>query len=95
MSKPLPLSDFRAVRHVFEEHEYATGGEDVPPTNLIERDIWDGIMHLPDDVAVKISDHNGTRLRLLYSLWGDWVIGHQVESLEPLQVLSTTSFQQP
>ncbi|MFI5021643.1 MAG: hypothetical protein ACHQRJ_08325 [Alphaproteobacteria bacterium] len=73
MSKPLPLSDFRAVRHVLEEHEYATGGKNVPPSNLIERDIWDGIMHLPDDVAIKISNHQGTKLRLLYSLWGDWI----------------------
>jgi hypothetical protein len=73
VSKPLPLSDFRAVRQVLEEHEYLTGGEDIPPSNLIERDTWDGIMHLPDDVAIKISNHNGSRLQLLYSLWGDWI----------------------
>ncbi|MGB8366036.1 MAG: hypothetical protein ACLQUZ_17200 [Rhizomicrobium sp.] len=30
-------------------------------------------MHLPDDVALKISDHDGTYLKLLYSLWGDWL----------------------
>jgi len=31
------------------------------------------MMHLPDDVAIRISDHNGVRLSLLYSLWGDWI----------------------
>ncbi|HEY3836111.1 MAG TPA: hypothetical protein VGL72_06050 [Bryobacteraceae bacterium] len=30
-------------------------------------------MHLPEDVSIRISDHNGTRLKLLYSLWGDWI----------------------
>ncbi|MGA9723024.1 MAG: hypothetical protein WBQ86_11240 [Candidatus Binatus sp.] len=30
-------------------------------------------MPLPDDVAIKISNHQGARLELLYSLWGDWV----------------------
>jgi hypothetical protein len=73
VSKPLPLSDFRAVRYVLEEHEYLTGGEDVPPSDLIDPDTWDGIMHLPDDVAIKISNHNGLRLQLLHSLWGDWI----------------------
>jgi hypothetical protein len=29
--------------------------------------------HLPDDVAIRISDHNGHRLALLYSLRGDWI----------------------
>ncbi len=27
----------------------------------------------PEDVSIRISDHNGTRLKLLYSLWGDWL----------------------
>ncbi len=30
-------------------------------------------MHLPEDVSIRISDHNGTRFELLYSLWGDWI----------------------
>jgi hypothetical protein len=28
---------------------------------------------LPDDVSIRISDHNGARLKLLLSLWSDWV----------------------
>jgi len=73
VSKSLPLTDFRAVRKVLEPHEFATGGEEIPPTNLVDPTVWDGIMHLPDDVSIKISDHNGTRLELLYTLWGDWI----------------------
>ncbi len=43
------------------------------PTDQIDRDTWVGIMHLPDDVALRTSDHNGAYLKQLYALWGDWV----------------------
>jgi len=76
MTKPLPITDFRAVRHILEPHDFALGDDkdDPPPSDQIEPKIWSGILNLPDDVAVRISDHNGTRLRLLYSLWGDWIV---------------------
>ncbi len=74
MTRKLPLSDFRAVRHKLEPHEFALSeGPDIAPTNLIDEETWAGITHLPDDVAIRISDHNGDRLALLYSLWGDWM----------------------
>jgi hypothetical protein len=40
---------------------------------LIERSTWDGIVTLPDDVAVRTSNHHGTTLKELESLWGAWV----------------------
>ena len=59
---------------MLESHDFAISeGEDVDPTDLVEKDVWDGIMHLPEDVSIRISDHNGVRLELLQSLWGDWV----------------------
>lgn len=74
MSRKLPLSDFRAVRHKLEPHEFALSeGQDIAPTHLIDKKTWSGITHLPDDVAIRTSDHNGHRLALLYSLWGDWI----------------------
>jgi hypothetical protein len=74
MSKTLPLSDFRVVRHKLEPHEFAISeGQDIAPTHLVDEETWAGITHLPDDVAIRISDHNGHRLQLLYSLWGDWI----------------------
>jgi hypothetical protein len=74
MAKPFPLTDFRAVRSKLEPHDFALGdGEDPPPSDLVEKEIWDGIIHLPEDVSIRISDHNGTRLKLLYSLWSDWI----------------------
>ncbi len=73
MTKPLPLSDFRAVRHILEEHEYAYGGEEVPPTDLVEPSVWDHITHLPDDIAIRISNHHGSQLKLLNTLSSDWM----------------------
>jgi hypothetical protein len=74
MAKKLPLSDFRAVRYKLEPHEFAVSeGQDVDPTEIVDEEIWAGMTHLPEDVSIRISDHNGTRLKLLYSLWGDWI----------------------
>jgi hypothetical protein len=73
MSKKLPLNDFRAIRSKLEPHEFAISeGQDAPPSDLAEADVWNGIMHLPEDVSIRVSDHNGTRLRLLYGLNCDW-----------------------
>jgi hypothetical protein len=74
MAKKLPLKDFRSVRSKLEPHEFAISeGQDVPPSELVDPDVWHGIMHLPEDVSVRIFDHNGVRLRLMDQLWGDWV----------------------
>jgi len=73
MAKKLPLSDFRAVRRKLEPHVFLEGGKDVAPTDLVDEETWSGITHLPDDVAIRTSDHNGLRLALLYSLWADWL----------------------
>ncbi|WP_456827020.1 hypothetical protein [Bradyrhizobium sp. USDA 4518] len=68
------MTDFRAVRSKLEPHEFAiSDGQDAPPADLVEREIWDGIVHLPEDVSIRISDYNGARLKLLYILWSDWV----------------------
>jgi|SRR5215831_8072893 len=74
MTKPLPLTDFRAVRSTLEPDDFAiSDGQDPPPSDPVDPDIWGGIMHLPEDVAIRISDHNGLRLRLMYQLWADSV----------------------
>jgi hypothetical protein len=74
MTKRLHRSDFRAIRHKLEPHDFAISeGQDVAPTDLIDEETWAGITHLTDDVAIRTSDHNGIRLALLYSLWGDWI----------------------
>ncbi len=75
MSQKLPLSDFRAVRHKLEPNDFAVSeGQDTVPKNLVDEETWASITHLPEDVAIRTSDHNGHRLALLYSLWADWIM---------------------
>jgi hypothetical protein len=74
VAKKLSPRDFRAVRSRLEPHEFAVSeGQDAPPSDLIDREIWNGIMHLPEDVSIRISDHNGLRLQLMHQLWRDWI----------------------
>jgi hypothetical protein len=55
MAKKLDPSDFRAARWTLEPHEFAISeGMDAPPSDLIDQETWDGITHLPDDVAIRI-----------------------------------------
>ena len=42
------------------------------PQDPIDQDTWEALTTLPTDVAVQTSDHNGTRLKHLYVLWGIW-----------------------
>jgi hypothetical protein len=73
MSKLMPLTDFRARRRVLTADDFALGGDDVPPQDLIDRKTWEGLTTLPTDVSIRTSDHNGTRLRILYSLGSHWL----------------------
>jgi hypothetical protein len=58
MPKPLPLEDFRAVRIVLEDDDFALVPEnpDHPPWDLIDRDTWNSIVTLPDDVGIRTSN---------------------------------------
>ena len=75
MSRPLSLDDFRAVRIVLEDEDFALveEGPEGPPTDLIEQEVWNGIVTLPDDVAVRTSSHCGQLLRVLSQHWTVWV----------------------
>lgn len=83
MAKQLALTDFRAVRRVLEPEDFALGAEqpDPPPSDSISEKSWTGIMSLPDDVAIRTSDHNGKALGQVYWLWGKWIeaIGETAE----------------
>jgi hypothetical protein len=44
------------------------------PAPLIQSEgVWNGIMHLPGDVALTTSNHHGQQLATLYTLWEDWI----------------------
>ncbi len=74
MSKPLPLDDFRAVRIILEPDDFALSSGDEPsPSDLVDKDTWQGITTLTDDVSIRTSNHHGKLLKILYDLWGAWI----------------------
>ena len=73
VSKKLPLKDFRARRSRLEPHEFPTGEGQAPAPDVVDPSVWGAIMHVPEDLSVRISDHNGHRLELLHALSSDWL----------------------
>jgi hypothetical protein len=75
MGHKLDLADFRAQRSVLDPDDFALGSEepDPPPTDLIGADVWNGIMTLPDDVAIRTTSYQGSRIEILHDLWSGWV----------------------
>jgi hypothetical protein len=65
MAKPLPTEDFRAARIVLEPSDFALGSElpDSPPRDLISKEIWNHIVGLPNDVAIRTSNEFGSILK--------------------------------
>ncbi len=96
MAKPLTLNDFRARRWVLEPDDYALveGEEETPPTDLISPETWHALVNLPDDIAIRISNHHGSLLAKLYGLWGDWIdaIGDEQDALSPAMLDAADCF---
>lgn len=76
MSKHMPLEDFRAVRIILEEADYAlsSGIPEPPPSDLIPEDTWRSLIVLPDEAAVRTSNRHGTLLDILNQLAGTWSV---------------------
>lgn len=74
MPSQLPDIDFRARRIVLARADFAYAPKPEPPaSDLINQTTWHSIVTLPDDVAVRTSNHHGTTLEQLHDVWGDWV----------------------
>ncbi|MDE2463674.1 MAG: hypothetical protein KGO02_08180 [Alphaproteobacteria bacterium] len=75
MVRKLEATDFRARRMVLEPDDFALsdGMPERAPTDLISSDVWHGIMDIVDDVAISTTSHQGSRIELLYDLWGEWL----------------------
>ncbi len=74
MPRKLPEHDFRARRVVLTRLDFALAPKpEPPPSDRIDKASWSSIVTLPDDVAVRTSNHHGTTLRQLDDLWGAWI----------------------
>ena len=85
MIRPVrPVVDFRATRALLPDEVFlVVNGPRAGPTDLVPENVWNGIMNLPDDVAMTTSNHHGAQLTALYSLWGGWIdaIGDKQDEL--------------
>jgi hypothetical protein len=72
MPKLLSLKDFRARRQVLTDDDFGLSGQNLPPRDQIDQETWKALTTLPTDVAIRSSDHDGTRIRDLYLLCCSW-----------------------
>jgi hypothetical protein len=96
MGKRKSVKDFRSSRKLLPAEIFALGtGTRSRPTDLVRKRVWRGIMHLPDDVALRTSDHHGKQLGILYTLWGAWLdaIGEDQDALYGAMLDATDCFQ--
>jgi hypothetical protein len=66
--------DFRSSRRMLPPEAFAMAPDTEPdPSDLIAEDTWDSLIHLPDDVSLRTSNHHGTLLKRADDVWSWWV----------------------
>jgi hypothetical protein len=72
------VTDSRSCRLLLDP-EIFLNGSNPPPTDLIDLELWDHLVHLADHVSITTSNHHGALLTRLYELDRSWVdiIGDQ------------------
>jgi hypothetical protein len=74
MAKRSSSRDFRSLRALLPDEVFlVVSGKQSGPTDLVSENVWNGLMHLPDHVALTTSDHHGRQLAALHALWSDWL----------------------
>jgi hypothetical protein len=74
MPKFLPNSDFRAKRRILLKSDFGLAeGREQPPSDKIDKATWNHIVILPDDVAVRTTNHHGTVIKQISDLSHEWV----------------------
>jgi hypothetical protein len=74
MSRRLPVTDFRARRRVLVRSDFGLADKrQPPPSDLIDEKVWRSLVTLPDDVAIRTSNHHGKTLAELNILNTAWV----------------------
>jgi hypothetical protein len=72
----LDRDDFRRARRYLAPHLFLGGKKgdtDPPPSDLIPKKKWTGIMDLPTDVALRTSSYDGSVIARLADLHSDWI----------------------
>ncbi len=75
MPRFLPTNDFRARRRVLLKSDFALAkAPGKNPTDKIDKATWNHLVALPDDVAVRTTNHHGTIIRQMSNLTPEWVL---------------------
>lgn len=80
----LPKEDFRRHRALLAPHLFADprDGHDLPPTDLVSRDAWKGIVDLPTDVLLRATSHEGSTVDRLHAVCSAWIFSIPMEETE-------------
>jgi hypothetical protein len=69
----LAEDDFRRERNWLTPSAFAiSDGEDPPISELVSEEVWDHLMHLPDDVAIRTTNWIGSKVELLHEVSMQW-----------------------
>ena len=84
----LDANDFRAFRLMLEPDDFALGSDqpNEPPSDLIDKETWESMMSLPDDVSIRTSNEYGKTLKTLWFYWDQWncLVGALQQEAGPL-----------
>jgi len=91
MSRYLPITDFRARRKVLVRRDFAIAEKPQPrPADFIDEKVWRSIVTLPDDVAIRTSNHHGKTLAQLDALNSAWIFSMRMppyrEKMSPVML---------
>jgi hypothetical protein len=90
LSKPLALSDLRALRWHLESDDFAISeGPEFVPRGKIDKEVWQGIVGLPDDVMIRTTDYRQNDVEHAYHVAQSW---HDVMKSLPKGPLDTQAF---
>lgn len=89
MAKALRLADFRARRVVLEPKDFALGPDhDPPPSDLIDKETWQGITELPDDVSIRTTNYRGSLIRTMCHVQDAWMQSVGIEEIPIYDVMT-------
>jgi hypothetical protein len=75
MPRFLPANDFRARRRVLLKSDFGLAeGPEQPPSDKIDKHTWYHLVTLPDDVAVRTTNHHGTVIKQISDLTHEWIL---------------------
>jgi hypothetical protein len=91
MPRYLPTTDFRARRKVLARSDFGIApGPEPRPSDLVAKRVWESLVILPEDVAVRTSNHQGTTLAQLNELSSAWLFSTRMpphrESMSPVML---------